>query len=62
MRMTETCDMRPFFRALQQKSFAQCLHPYSTSLAGQGKAVPVLNYAPRHEDLLGEYTYSSIYS
>jgi hypothetical protein len=29
---------------------------------GKGKAVPVLNYAPRHEDVLGEWRYSSMHS
>jgi hypothetical protein len=29
---------------------------------GKGKVVSVLNYAPRHEDILGEWRYSSTHS
>jgi hypothetical protein len=29
---------------------------------GKGKVVPVLKYAPRHEDVLGEWRYSSMHS
>jgi hypothetical protein len=28
----------------------------------EGKVIPVLNYAPRHEDVLEEWMYSSTYS
>jgi hypothetical protein len=31
-------------------------------IKGKGKVVPVLNEAPRHEDVLGEWRYSSTYS
>jgi hypothetical protein len=29
---------------------------------GKGKAVPVFNWAPRHEGVLGEWRYSSTHS
>jgi hypothetical protein len=32
------------------------------SLKGKGKVVLVLNYAPRHEGVLGEWRYSSTHS
>jgi hypothetical protein len=33
-----------------------------TDSKGKGKVVPVLNSAPRHEDVLGEWRYSSTHS
>jgi hypothetical protein len=40
-------DLRPFFPGY---------------VKGKGKVVPVLNQAPRHEDVLGEWRYSSTHS
>jgi hypothetical protein len=35
---------------------------YKVKVKGKGKVAPVLNQAPCHEDVLGEWRYSSTHS
>jgi hypothetical protein len=56
---SEGAESYHFVRADLQQNIYVYLHLRGVVKVKEGKLVPVPNYVPRHEDVLGEWRYSS---